>query len=100
MPEKPPRSLDYAGALALAEADKAEWEGSQMMALEEHFAVAAERLSAEVRERFLDELRATGEDSIEKLKAIGERYGILADFDLQKEGLRVYCNRHEIALTS
>lgn len=98
---KPGESLNYEEALAQAEADPEGWVDAQTWTLEDYLMRrSGEMLDARQREQFQADYLAIKDITITTLTQLGEKYNLLADFDLQSEGLKVYCRRKNITLVT
>ena len=94
MEQVPQKKMNYERALALATTSPEEWKEMQILALESDLVEMA--IKRQQGKEFLDKLRKLGKYSVEKLIDLGG--DMLADYDLEKRSLEVFCRRNNIEL--
>jgi hypothetical protein len=90
--------LKYEAALALAEGDPEGWERAQVIALEGCLLRASE-LQPDTAKKSMIQNRISERPTLQELFQLGEKQKLLADFDLEREALKVYCNQRDIKLS-
>ena len=98
MEQEPGKKMSYKDVLNLAKTDKTDWVNIQIWTLEDYLVrIAGEKPNIDI-EQFSKRLRTLNQYTLESLKAIGEEYRLLADYDLETESLKTFCHRNNIEL--
>lgn len=98
-PKQDRKILSYAEALEMARVNVADWRQAQASALDSYL---SDRTIEQPHPGILEDLRKVkhGEQELEDLIAVGNKYNLLPDFDLEAEALKVYCRKNNLELSS
>ena len=99
MEETPKRKMSYENALVLAKANVAGWIDIQIQTLENHLTTMATRnLEGSEKDVFYNLLNRLKRYDLNSLTMLGNEYHLLADYDLQTESLKIFCERNGIKI--
>ena len=93
-----PMSYDKALVLALQKSNRAEWRKIQILALEGYLIEKASREPIAGLEVKSFNEAVKNERSLRKLRKVGNEYGMLGDFNLEAESLKIFCRKRNIKL--
>lgn len=91
--------LGYEAALALTKDDREGWDRAQVITLERCLLRASE-LQPDMARKSIIQNRISEGAPLQELLQLGEEQNLLADFDLEREALKVYCDQRNIKLSS
>jgi hypothetical protein len=102
-PSEGKEGLGYEAALTLARSDQEGWGRAQSIALETHLLRASELQPDEAKRKIVqDRIKELGSNysALQELLKLGEEQNLLADFDLEREAVKLYCDQRNIELSS
>jgi hypothetical protein len=91
--------LSYEAALALTKADPEGWDRAQMIALESCLLRVSE-LQPDMGKKSIIQNRIREGATFQELLQLGNEQNLLADFDLEREALKIYCDQRDIKLSA